>query len=551
LARPANRPARPRPATDRPATDRPASGRAAPDPAGARSAPDRAAPERPAPDRRPAGGRDTSARPPDAARRAAYDLLGAVRERGAYANLALPSLLRERRLAGRDAAFATELSYGTLRAQGTLDAILARAADRPATDIDPAVLDALRLGAYQLLRTRVPPHAAVSATVALARTALGPRPVGFVNAVLRRVAERDEASWVDAVAPPYQSDPIGHLALRHAHPEWIVAAFADALGGDLTETARALAADDARPELHLVARPGRIDQAELAAQSAGEPGPWSPYAVRLPAGGDPGRLAAIRDGRAGVQDEGSQLCALALATAPLDHLTQRRNDPPGLAGQFDPAGQSDPGSQSDRAVRPDAGSQFDPGSRDSRWLDLCAGPGGKAALLGALAAGRGAGVLAVERQPARARLVAATTADLPVAVVQADGTVPAWPPGSFDRVLVDAPCTGLGALRRRPEARWRRQPTDVPPLTALQRALLAAAIDAVRPGGVLGYVTCSPHLAETRAVVGEVLRRHPVEAIDARPLFPGVPDLGPGPYVQLWPHRHGTDAMFCALLRRR
>jgi 16S rRNA (cytosine967-C5)-methyltransferase len=452
-----------------------------------------------------------AAQPVDPARRAAYDLLSAVRQRGAYANLALPPLLRERGLAGRDAAFATELSYGTLRAQGTLDAIVARAADRPVADVDPEVLDALRLGAYQLLRTRVPAHAAVSATVALARAAVGPRPVGFVNAVLRRVAERDEAAWLAAVAPPYRSDPVGHLALRYAHPGWIVAAFADALGGDLVEAERALAADDTRPELHLVARPGRIDRVELATQSAGEPGPWSPYAVRLPGGGDPGALAAVRDGRAGVQDEGSQLCALALADAAVSA----------------------------------------PGGPDGRWLDLCAGPGGKAALLGALAAGRGARLLAVERQPARARLVAAATAGLPVSTVQADGTVPAWPPGTFDRVLVDAPCTGLGALRRRPEARWRRQPTDLPPLTAAQRTLLAAAVQATRPGGVLAYVTCSPHLAETRAVVAEVLRRHPVEPLDARPLFPGVPELGPGPYVQLWPHRHGTDAMFCALLRRR
>ena len=473
------------------------------------------------------------------------DLLGAVRERAAYANLALPALLRERRLSGRDAAFATELSYGTLRAQGTLDAIIARAAGRPAAEIDPPVLDVLRLGAYQLLRTRVPAHAAVSATVALARAAVGPRPVGFVNAVLRRVAERDEDAWLAAVAPPYEADPVGNLAVRHAHPQWIVAAFADALGGDLAAAAGALAADNDRPELHLVARPGRIDRATLAEESGGEPGRWSPYAVRLPDGGDPGALAAVRDGRGAVQDEGSQLCAIAAVTAPVE-------------------------------------------GRDERWLDLCAGPGGKAALLGALAAlrpaapaaatpaaatpadaspagappagaapaaaepaGAGPYLLAVERQPARARLVAGTTAGLPVSVLQADGTVPAWLAGTFDRVLLDAPCTGLGALRRRPEARWRRQPTDLPPLTALQRRLLAAAVEATRPGGVCTYVTCSPHLAETRAVIAEACRRLPVEQLDARPFFPDVAELGPGPHVQLWPHRHGTDAMFCAVLRRR
>jgi 16S rRNA (cytosine967-C5)-methyltransferase len=136
-------------------------------------------------------------------------------------------------------------------------------------------------------------------------------------------------------------------------------------------------------------------------------------------------------------------------------------------------------------------------------------------------------------------------------VVVADGRVPAWQPGSFDRVLVDAPCTGLGALRRRPEARWRRQPEDVPGLAALQRDLLGSALDAVRPGGLVAYATCSPHLAETRTVVADVLRRHPgVERVDARPLMPGVPGLGAGPDVQLWPHRHGTDAMYLALLQR-
>jgi 16S rRNA (cytosine967-C5)-methyltransferase len=470
--------------------------------------------------RRPSGGNAAQRRPPprrdprpdpvkavvDPSRLAAYDLLVAVRERGAYANLTLPGMLRERGLTGRDAAFATELGYGALRAQGTLDAVIGSAAGRPLSDVDGAVLDALRLGAYQLLRTRVPAHAAVSATVALARAAIGPRPVGFVNAVLRRVSEKDYQVWLAELAPPYDTDPVGNLALRHAHPAWVVAAFTDALGGDRDQIEAALAADDERPATHLVARPGRIERDLLAAESGGEPGPWSPYAVRM-LGGDPGALAAVRDGRAAVQDEGSQLVALALAQAPL----------------------------------------FGP---DRRWLDLCAGPGGKAALLGALAAGTDADVVAVEPQPTRARLVANSVAGSPVTVLRADGTAPAWRERTFDRVLVDAPCTGLGALRRRPEARWRRQPTDLPALTRLQRALLATAVAATRPGGLIAYSTCSPHLAETRAVVAELVRRHPVEQIDARPCFRGVADLGPGPAVQLWPHRHGTDAMFFALLRR-
>jgi 16S rRNA (cytosine967-C5)-methyltransferase len=451
---------------------------------------------------------------PDPARRAAFDTLTSVSARDAYANLVLPGLLRERGISGRDAAFATELTYGTLRRLGTLDAVLAACSSRPLADIEPRVLDMLRLGAYQLLYMRVPAHAGVSATVEVARVALSDGPAKFVNAVLRRVAERDEEAWLAEVAPAREQDAVAHLAVRYAHPEWIVRAFADALGdrdGALDGTAAALAADDAPGGTHLVARPGRIDRDELAASTGGEPGRWSPYAVHL-AGGDPADIQAVRDNRAAVQDEGSQLSALALAAAPLD-------------------------------------------GPDTRWLDLCAGPGGKAGLLGALAAERGAVVDAVEQSEHRADLVRRTVSGLPVTVHTLDGRTvgsdPALPEGGFDRVLVDAPCTGLGALRRRPEARWRRQPSDVSSLTKLQRELLQAALRAVRPGGVVAYVVCSPHLAETKVQVADAVRRTGAELLDVRAALPaGLPDLGAGPTVQLWPHRHGTDAMFVALLRR-
>jgi 16S rRNA (cytosine967-C5)-methyltransferase len=442
---------------------------------------------------------------PDAPRRVAFDLLRAVAERDAYANLTLPGLLRERDLVERDAAFATELAYGTLRGQGTYDAVLAACVDRPLEQVDPPVLDLLRLGAHQLLAMRVPSHAAVGATVELARAVAGEGRGSFVNAVLRRVARQELAAWLAEVAPAYDVDPLGHLAIVHSHPRWVVSALRDAVGGSLEQTTALLAADNVPPQVTLVARPGRSHLTELVAAGA-EPARWSPYAAVLP-GGDPGAIPAVRAGRAGVQDEGSQLVALALA-----------------AGAMDGA--------------------------DTRWLDLCAGPGGKAALLAGLAAERGAVLLAAEVAPHRAQLVRRVVGD-GATVVVADGRAPAWRAGSFDRVLVDAPCTGLGALRRRPEARWRRQPEDVAGLAALQRDLLGSALDAVRPGGLVGYVVCSPHLAETRSVVTDVLRRTPgVERIDARPLLPGVPDLGPGPDVQLWPHVHGTDAMYLSLLRR-
>jgi 16S rRNA (cytosine967-C5)-methyltransferase len=435
---------------------------------------------------------------PDPARLAAFELLRAVAEQDAYANLALPRIREARRLSGRDAAFATELGYGTLRAAGTLDEILARCVDRPAAEVDPAVRDLLRLGAYQALRTRVPAHAAVATTVDLARGSGLRRAGGFVNAVLRRVVGYSWDAWLDELTAG--AAPARALALRTAHPDWIVDAFAAALGGDLDETALALAADDERPVTHLVAWPGRIERAELLAQAGGQQGPYSPYAVRM-SGGDPAALPAITARRAGVQDEGSQLCALALAAAPLE-------------------------------------------GRDERWLDLCAGPGGKAALLAGLGAQRGARLTANELRDHRAALVRRVTEPWQVDVRVGDARD--FPPvdGGYDRVLVDAPCTGLGALRRRPEARWRRQPDDVGELAELQRQLLDAALRLTRPGGVVAYVTCSPHPAETI----EVVAGH--DLVDVRPALPGVPTLGDGPAVQLWPHRHGTDAMFCAFVRR-
>ncbi|GAA3730102.1 RsmB/NOP family class I SAM-dependent RNA methyltransferase [Streptomyces tremellae] len=470
----------------------------------------------------PGGGRRTGKpyrRPKkDPARSLAFEALRAVDERDAYANLVLPPLLGKAReqpgFDARDAALATELVYGTLRRQGTYDAVISACVDRPLREVDPPVLDVLSLGTHQLLGMRIPTHAAVSATVELARVVLGDGRAKFVNAVLRKISSDDLDTWLARVAPPYDDDPEDHLAVVHAHPRWVVSALWDALGGGRAGIEDLLAADNERPEVTLVARPGRSTTGELldaVGDEGGLPGRWSPYAVRLAEGGEPGALQAVKDSRAGVQDEGSQLVALALAQAPLE-------------------------------------------GPDARWLDGCAGPGGKAALLAALAAERGAALLAAEKQPHRARLVERALAGNPgpTQVVTADGTRPPWREGAFDRVLVDVPCSGLGALRRRPEARWRRRPDDLKGFAPLQRGLLREALRSVRVGGVVGYATCSPHLAETRVVVDDVLRegRTGAELIDARPLLPGVPALGEGPDIQLWPHLHGTDAMYLALLRR-
>ena len=441
----------------------------------------------------------------DPARLAAFDVLKAVRVDQAYTNLVLPAVLRHHGLSGRDAAFVTELASGTIRRRGTYDAILAACADRPLSKIEAKVLDALRLGTHQLLSMRVPSHAAISTTVDLVRAKVSSGAGGFTNAVLRRVSEQDLAEWIGRVAPDPRVAPVRYASIAYSHPQWVVEELRNAVGWH--ELHDLLAADNEAPRVTLVARPGRATREELP----GQPTPYSPYGVVLE-GGDPGSVPAVAEGRAGVQDEGSQLVAMALAAAPIV-------------------------------------------GRDTRWLDLCAGPGGKAALLAALAARRGAQLVAAERQPHRARLVARNLAgaDGVLGIVAADGTAPPWQPGTFDRVLVDAPCTGLGALRRRPEARWRRKADDLLGLVLLQRQLVAGALDLTRPGGVVLYATCSPVLAETEGVVNSVLQtRHDARLEDASLLLPGVPNCaGPVPgTAQLWPHRHGTDAMFIAAFRK-
>jgi 16S rRNA (cytosine967-C5)-methyltransferase len=352
---------------------------------------------------------------------------------------------------------------------------------------------------------RVPSHAAISTTVDLVRAKVSSGAGGFTNAVLRRVSEHELAEWIGRVAPDPRVAPVRFASIAYSHPQWVVEELRNAIGWN--ELYDLLAADNEPPKVTLVARPGRATREELP----GQPTALSPYGVVLE-GGDPGAIPAVAEGRAGVQDEGSQLVAMATAAAPVV-------------------------------------------GTDSTWLDLCAGPGGKAALLAALAARRGARVVAGERQPHRARLVARNLegAEGVLGVVAADGTVPPFRPGSFDRILVDAPCTGLGALRRRPEARWRRKADDLLGLVLLQRALVGSALELARPGGVVVYATCSPVLAETEGVVSSVLQtRHDARLEDATRLLPGVTNCaGPLPgTVQLWPHRHGTDAMFIAVFRK-
>lgn len=496
----------------------------------------------------------------DTARATVFDVLRSVAESDAYANLVLPKAIRSHRLDHRDAGFATELTYGTLRHQGTYDAILSRCVDRPLEKVGTTTLIVLRMGVHQLLNMRVPAHAALNQSVSLAREKIGAGPASFINAVLRRVSERTPEEWYKLIIEDAKDDT-ERMALLASHPGWIVRSMRQALvahGRPASEIEQLLEADNLAPVVNLVALPGlgSLDEAREQGAVDGELVEGS----ALYASGDLARLESVREGTVRAQDAGSQLVARALAAAPLD-------------------------------------------GTDTAWLDLCAGPGGKAALLGALGVQRGASLVANEAAPHRAQLVESSMRPLPedsYTVLTGDGrqiretlrknasNLPgSIEPGQlFDRVMVDVPCSGLGALRRRPEARWRKSPRDIAELLPLQRQLLDAAIEATRPGGVIAYVTCSPHAAETQNIVAEVLESGAVSLLDSAAtlrdvalhtegangepvsVLAGEKDPGHTPEIkvkkgapavkasqnpttaQLWPHVHGTDAMFLALLRK-
>ena len=451
----------------------------------------------------------------DAAREAAYDVLAAVREQDAYTNLVLPQLLRTRGIRDRDAAFTTELVSGTIRRQGTYDAVLATLVNRPLGQVDPAVLDALRLGVHQLLGMRVPSHAAVGTTVDLVRAKVGHRPAGFVNAVLRKVAERDLDAWVRRVAPDPGTDPVGYAVVAHSHPRWVVEELAAALGPAAGELDALLPPTTRAPKVTLVARPGLVvgRGARRGRGSGVDDVALRRHARRRRPGLGPGR----RRGRAGVQDEGSQLVALALAAA-----DGRR-----------------PGRAVARPVRRPR-RQGRPARRARRHAGRPTARGGAPAAPGGAGAFRHGG----RRSTGCSAWSPRTAAAPPGGRGRSTGC--SWTRRAGPR---RAPAPARGALA--PDRRRRVGPRAAPARRCSGRPSTRCG-----PGGVVAYVTCSPVLAETSGVVSDVLAaRDDVRLEDAAPLFAGVPDLRaeqmtlPGT-VQLWPHRQGTDAMFLALLRK-
>jgi 16S rRNA (cytosine967-C5)-methyltransferase len=446
-------------------------------------------------------GRKFSAPRPDASRLLAYDVLHEVNRNAGYSNLLLPKALSQSSLDERDRAFATELVYGTLRMQGRHDWILGQASDRPWLDVDPALVDVARLGAHQLFEMRVPTHAAVSATVELGRKVLGESKAAFLNAILRKVSKKSLDEYVEEIS--MTEDDFERLEILYSHPQWIISAYMDQLG-DLQEVEQLLIANNIAPRPTLVSWPGLSTQADLVEVGA-IPTIYSPYGALFD--GSPASLDLIISRKAGVQDEGSQLVADVFAQVSMNQ---------------------------------------------NSWLDLCAGPGGKAALLSALAKTKGINFAANEISEVRAKLVRQVVQG--AAVTTIDAREIATTGKTYGAILADVPCTGLGALRRRPEVRWRRTVADLKSLVVLQSEIIDAAISVLEPGGIFGYATCSPHLSETRIAISETLKRHPdMETVDVTPfLHPDLHSSGVDrASMTLWTHRHNTDAMFLSVMRKK
>lgn len=451
-------------------------------------------------------------RVPISSRSVALDLLNKVTFEDSYANLVMPALLEEAKLNTRDSALAQELAFSTLRWQLTYDFILGQVSSRQVNEIDAIVLNALRLGSHQLLKMRIPPHAAINETVNLIRAVAGEKAVGFANGVLRRVSEKSFEQWVD-IAEQEVTSKTEFLSIQYSHPDWIVRALTQALVVDgLSDDIEDLLATNNHPAfVNLVALPGLSEIEDFTGEDV-RANLFSPFGFSIESG-NPGDIPEVRTGLARVQDEGSQIAAMALVA-------------------------------------------FKDVQNNETWLDMCAGPGGKAALLAALASQSGANLVANEFQEHRAKLVHQALRPFnDVEVTVLDGrTIGDLTPEKYDRIIVDAPCSGLGALRRRPEARWRKSSEDLKTLTQLQFELLESAAKALKSGGSLLYVTCSPHVSETTAIIDKAQRLLGLKVLDlTTELNSKFMDnsLPKGrKTVQLYTHRDNTDCMFMAMLTK-
>lgn len=448
-------------------------------------------------------------------RLAAFEILLRIEKERSYADILIDRELSAGELMGPDRGLLTELVYGVLRRRGTLDHIINQFSRQKVEKLERIVLILLRLGLYQaLFLDRIPVSAAVNETVKLAKV-LAPRAAGFINAVLRRAdREKDEIRY-----PDRQSDPVGYLSARHSHPHWIIARWVDQVGPEEADSlARAMSGS---PPLTLRANTLRITRDALIARLAAEGASagatvFSPdglnITTRTPLAGLPG----FREGFFTIQDESSQLAAIFLAPLP-----------------------------------------------GERVLDLCAAPGGKTTHLAQLMENRGA-ILACDTARRKLALIEENAARLGITIITTfhlDATRPVpdesgrdpLTADQFDRVLVDAPCSGLGVLRRNPEGKWWKTPADIAELASRQKAILLNAAGFLKDGGTLLYATCSTAPEENEEVIADFLSKRPDFVLeDLRGLFPVYADLFTNEgFFRSWPHRHGMDGFFAARLRKR
>ncbi len=441
-------------------------------------------------------------------RQVAFSILTRIDKERSYADILLDRELRQGELQGPDKGFLTELVYGILRRQGTLDHVIGQFSKVRFDKLERAVLILLRIGLYQLLfLDRVPASAAVNETVKLAHL-LAPNASGFINAVLRQAdRKRDAIAW-----PDRGKNPVAWLAARHSLPEWIAREWLDQLNLDEAEM---LARTMSEAPPHTVrANTLRIGRSDLILRLEGEgaaatPCEHSPFGLRISSPVPLIMLTSYRDGLFTVQDEASQLVAHFLGA---------------VAGE--------------------------------KVLDICAAPGGKTTCLAELMENRGE-ITASDVNPRRLEQVTALARRLGVEIISIttmDAERPLTDPAlrCFNRVLVDAPCSGLGVLRRNPEGKWWKQPADVTNLAAKQKAILGNASACVAPGGILLYATCSTTVAENEGVIDDFLSRNRDFMLeDLRELFPRhttlFTELG---HFRTWPHLHGMDGFFAARLKR-
>ena len=439
-------------------------------------------------------------------RRVAFDILLRIETEKSFADVLIDHALSRLDIRGPDRGLLTELVYGVLRHRGTLDHIAAQCSTTKIGKLERSVLILLRLGLYQsFFLDRVPISAAVNETVKLAKV-LAPRAAGFVNAVLRTAdRQRDSIRY-----PDREGDSVAHLAARYSHPEWLVKEWLTQLNMD--EAEQLAQAMSCHPPLTIRANTLRTTRDQLMSrlQDKGikaSPTSYASDGIQLPPASAPATLPEFQEGQFTIQDESSQLAVLLLDPQP-----------------------------------------------GERVLDLCAAPGGKASYLAERMKNTGA-VVACDVSEKRLCLVAETTSRLDIRIVRAmaaDATRQLDLPAGFDRVLVDAPCSGLGVLRRHPEGKWWKRPEDLLSLARTQQAILERGASMLAPGGVLLYATCSTSTMENEQVVDDFLSAHPdfmLEGLHA--LFPRYENLFTDRgCFRSWPHRHGMDGFFASRLRR-